>query len=96
MRVAELVLSGAFFKRDGSPDKMGQLLINAVNALIGRTGGILGQALGPLPEYTVATVPDAAANARCLIYVSDETDGAVVAFSDGSDWRRVTDRAVVS
>ncbi len=31
-----------------------------------------------------------------LIFVSDETGGPVVAFADGSDWRRVTDRAVVS
>ena len=31
-----------------------------------------------------------------LIYVSDETGGSVIAFSDGTDWRRVTDRAIVS
>lgn len=31
-----------------------------------------------------------------LIYVSDESGGAVPAFSDGTDWRRVTDRAIVS
>lgn len=48
------------------------------------------------PEYTVATVPDATTNEGAMIYVSDETGGAVIAFSDGSDWRRVTDRAVVS
>lgn len=49
-----------------------------------------------LPTYTVATVPSAATYARGLIYVSDETGGAVPAFSDGTNWRRVTDRAVVS
>jgi hypothetical protein len=50
-----------------------------------------------VPEtYTVSTLPDASANARKIIYVSDETDGAVLAFSDGTNWRRVTDRAVVS
>ena len=31
-----------------------------------------------------------------MIYVSDESGGAVPAFSDGSDWRRVSDRAVIS
>ncbi len=31
-----------------------------------------------------------------LVFVPDEDGGAVPAFSDGSDWRRVTDRAVVS
>ncbi len=39
--------------------------------------------------------PDAAGPAR-LILVVDETGGAVPAFNDGSSWRRVTDRAVVS
>lgn len=48
-----------------------------------------------LPTYTVATVPSASPAGQ-LIYVSDETGGAVVAFSTGTDWRRVTDRAVVS
>jgi hypothetical protein len=31
-----------------------------------------------------------------MIYVIDESGGAVPAFSDGTAWRRVTDRAVVS
>ena len=49
-----------------------------------------------LPSYTVATLPAAATYARAMIYVSNEAGGAVPAFSDGTDWRRVTDRAVVS
>lgn len=48
-----------------------------------------------LRSYTVATVPSASVIGQ-LIYVSNETGGAVVAFSDGTNWRRVTDRAVVS
>jgi len=48
-----------------------------------------------LRSYTVATLPSAAAAAE-LIYVSDDAGGAVPAFSDGADWRRMTDRAVVS
>lgn len=44
---------------------------------------------------TVATLP-AASPAGQWIYVTDETGGAVPCFSDGSDWRRVTDRAVAS
>ncbi len=47
-------------------------------------------------SYTVATVPSAAAGAGQIVYVSDESGGAVLSFSDGSAWRRVTDRAVVS
>ena len=46
--------------------------------------------------YTVAGVPSAATYPRGIIYVSNETGGAVLAFSDGSSWRRCTDRAVVS
>jgi hypothetical protein len=48
-----------------------------------------------LPTYTVATLPSAT-TAATLIYVSDETGGATIAFSDGTDWRRVQDRSVVS
>lgn len=46
--------------------------------------------------YTVATVPTAATYPRGVIYVSDETGGAVLAFSDSTNWRRCTDRAIVS
>ena len=31
-----------------------------------------------------------------MIYVTNETGGAVPAFSDGTNWRRMQDRAVVS
>lgn len=52
---------------------------------------------GPeLPSYTVATLPTASDYEAHMIYVSDETGGATVAFSDGTNWRRVQDRAVVS
>jgi len=50
----------------------------------------------PLSSYTVAGLPDATRNARAIIYISDETGGAVPAFSDGTNWRRMTDRNVVS
>lgn len=47
--------------------------------------------------FTIATLPSAAtAGAGATIYISDESGGAVLGFSDGSAWRRVTDRAVVS
>jgi len=47
--------------------------------------------------YTVATLPTAAASeAGAMIYVSDEVGGSVMAFFDGTNWRRMTDRAVVS
>ena len=49
-----------------------------------------------LSTYTVATLPDAATWVRGLIYVSNEAGGATVAFSDGTNFRRVQDRAIVS
>lgn len=31
-----------------------------------------------------------------IIYVTDDVDGATLAFSDGTNWLRVSDRAVIS
>jgi len=45
--------------------------------------------------YTSATLPSAAIPGG-LIYVSDESGGSTMAFSDGATWRRVQDRAIVS
>lgn len=48
-------------------------------------------------SYTVATLPAAGSvGPGAMVYVSDETGGAVMAFSDGAVWRRITDRTVVS
>ncbi len=48
-------------------------------------------------SFTVSGLPSAsAAGAGALAFVSDETGGPVLAFSDGTDWRRVTDGTVVS
>lgn len=47
------------------------------------------------PSYTVAGLPPVGSGGG-FIYVSDETGGATLAFSDGTDWRRVQDRAIVS
>lgn len=50
-----------------------------------------------LKSHSVAALPNAATSgAGAMIYVSDESGGAVPAFSDGTNWRRVTDRVVVS
>lgn len=49
-----------------------------------------------LKSYTVGTLPTASSYTGGMIYVSDESGGAIPAFSDGTNWRRVTDRAVVS
>jgi hypothetical protein len=48
------------------------------------------------PPYTVATVPAAATYARSVIHVSDETGGPTNAQSDGTNWRRLYDNAIIS
>lgn len=48
-------------------------------------------------EYAVETTPSPVdEGAGSIIYVGDETGGPVLAFSDGMNWRRATDRAIVS
>lgn len=52
--------------------------------------------LGRMRTYEVDALPDAS-GIRRMIVVSDETGGEVAAFNDGDgNWRRVTDRAIVS
>lgn len=48
------------------------------------------------PTYTVATLPSAATYPRGIIYVSDQSTGAELAFSDGTNWRICSTRAIVS
>jgi len=66
-------------------------------------GRIFERISGPfkIPGYSVSNLPDATVSGdtstfSSLIYIYDETGGPVVAFSDGTNWRRVTDRAIVS
>lgn len=70
----------------------------AVSGALTVSGSKIDATGGPvvLKSYTVAGVPSAATFARGLIYVSNETGGATVAFSDGTNWRRVQDRAVIA
>jgi|TARA_R110002020_G_scaffold9774_2_gene38225 hypothetical protein len=57
-----------------------------------------------IPVYTVSTLPSAtlsySGNTTLgyskWIFVTDETGGAVPAFTDGAAWRRCTDRTIVS
>lgn len=60
--------------------------------------GLDGSADRPwqLQSLTVAGLPDPAQWPDALVMVSDEVGGEIPAFSDGLDWRRVSDRAVVS
>ena len=72
--------------------------VQDVGQMLRYTGSVwTAAAAAPLLFFssTVASLPSAM-QAGQVVYVSDETGGPVLAFSDGTNWRRVTDRAVVS
>lgn len=69
-----------------------QTLVEALGLSVADDATLVFQAV----SYTVLTVPSAVTYARGLIYVSNEAGGATLAFSDGTNWRRVQDRAVIS
>lgn len=50
-----------------------------------------------LPAHTASGAPSPlGSGVGSLIFLSDEVGGATIAFSDGTDWRRVSDRAIAS
>ena len=74
---------------------VGSGLLSTFSASISASGAAAFTSVRP-GSYTVATVPAPSLGPGTTIYVSNESGGAVLAFSDGSNWRRVTDRAVIS
>ena len=72
--------------KNGKLTPEGMLLARVLNGLVDRSGGVTSQSL-PLRNYTVATLPDAAANQWGLIAVSDGTSNKRLAISDGTNWR---------
>lgn len=73
--------------------------LGSINAQLGyySQGNLIADASGHLRlrSYTVGTLPSASAAGQ-RIYVTNEAGGATPAFSDGTNWRRDADRAVVS
>lgn len=65
----------------------------------GFSGDVTGDVVGlvQVPTYTVATAPSAADIAGTLVYVSDGAAGsAILAFSDGTDWKRSDTGATIA
>jgi hypothetical protein len=64
------------------------------------TNGFTGDVTGAIkvPTYTVANAPSAStAGAGTLIYVSNGAAGsAILAFSDGTDWKRSDTGATIA
>jgi hypothetical protein len=67
-----------------------------INSSIVTTGETSMNAPFVVMTFTVASLPPAATWKQGVAFVSDETGGATLAFSDGTNWRRVQDRAIVS
>jgi len=57
--------------------------------------GLIWPSQFKLPEYTVGTLP-IATPAGLMVYVSNASGGSIPAFSDGTNWRRVDDRNIVT
>jgi hypothetical protein len=84
----------------GTPDS----ILGYVQEWLFRLSRRVGDGPILIQGYAVAGLPDAAEWGTTsstdpfssLIYVYDETGGATLAFSDGTNWRRVQDRAIVS
>lgn len=70
-------------------------LSDAAAAKVAKAGDTM---TGPLimPSYLKAALPSASSFARSLIYVSDLTGGAEFCYSDGSSWRRISDRSLAN
>ena len=76
----------------GSVSEAASVTINLGSLTV---SGILTPSTLIAPSYTVSTLPSPTIPAQ-IIFVSDESGGAVMAFSDGTNWRRFTDRVIVS
>ena len=74
--------------------------VNSTNGFVGDvTGDVTGDVVGlvQVPTYTVATAPSAASIAGTVAYISDGAAGsAILAFSDGTDWKRSDTGATIS
>lgn len=49
-----------------------------------------------LPSVAKADLPAAASFTGYILYVTNDAGGGTVAFSDGTNWRRVQDRNIIS
>jgi len=85
---------------DGKPVMASPALQNHFDELTQRLNENLLGTASWIPSYTVATLPasgDLPDPAEAwMAFVTNETGGSVPAFWDGTNWRRVTDRALVT
>ena len=93
--ITSLLDGSMVFNRLPDANAAGQDLVESMR--LTDTGRLVVASSVKPATYTVATVPSAAAHdVGALINVSDEVGGFVPAFSDGTNWLRMTDRTVIS
>ena len=80
----------SYFTQAGLPTAQGQQLL----ARVADTDSPVFTGAPVAPSYSVSGLPDVVMGG--FIYVADESGGANLAFSDGVNWRRVSDRAIVT
>lgn len=73
-------------RKTGDLTAEGRLLVRALNRLLA----------GEVDSYTVAELAQLRPATPRWAFCIDEADGGVMAFWDGMNWRRCTDRAIVS
>ena len=86
-------LTGYHYSADASASDIGTHYAfkgTEAKATVANAGGL------ELPSVAVADLGTVAQRAGNMVFCTNETGGAVPVFFDGSDWRRVTDRAVAS
>lgn len=66
----------------------------AINALIDQAAVPTAPII--LPSFAKASLPSASDTPSAILSVSDDVGGYTIAFSDGTNWRRVQDRNVIS
>lgn len=88
-------LETQYTDKAGNLTEEGRVLVESVIELIARTGGVTWGPV-PLPSYTVAQLGSIPARASLTAFCTNESGGAVPVFGDGVNWRRVTDRAIIS
>ncbi len=74
----------------------GTINIGGGGGTINLSGDTTVTGVATLSEYTVLTVPTASSYQGGMIMVTDETGGYTPAFCDGTNWRRTSDRAIIS
>lgn len=92
----DVVMLGAGGVPNAISKGAGGFSLEAGNYEIDGTAVIDSSRMVRLRNYTVVGLPSAVGLDGAVVYVSNEAGGSVPAYSNGTNWLRVTDRAIVS